>query len=434
VSTASSDRASRTVVPAKQPLSGTLRVPGDKSIAHRAVMLNAAARGTALVRGVPSGGDVASTIGAMRALGCTVERDGDGLRITGRALGFAAPARPLDCENSGTTIRLLTGLLAGTGIEAVLDGDASLKRRPMERVATPLRALGARVETTGGRAPVRVHPAKLMGAHVDLDVASAQVKSAVLFAGLSAHGRTEVREPAPSRDHSERMLAAMGVPIVHGAGGIALDGPVVPRAVDVEICGDASSAAFFAVAAALVEGSDVTIENVCLNPTRTGFVAVLRRMGADDAVEQTCVTAGESGGSLRVRGSELRAVDIGADEVPSTIDELPVLAVAAAFAEGTSTISGASELRVKESDRIATVSAMLMALGAHVEAKPDGLVIDGAALRGGARVATGGDHRLVMSAAVAALACRAPVEIEDPGAAAVSFPGFFAALEGICGG
>jgi 3-phosphoshikimate 1-carboxyvinyltransferase len=428
---AANESRPRTVEPARRALRGTVRVPGDKSIAHRAVMLNAAAKGTALVRGVPDGGDVRSTIGAMRALGATLEHDGDVLRIDGCALGFASPARPIDCGNSGTTIRLLTGLLAGVGIEAALDGDASLRRRPMERVAKPLRALGARVDTTDGRAPVRIHPAKLTGTHVDLEVASAQVKSCVLFAGLSAAGPTEVREPAPSRDHSERMLAAMGVRVVHGDTGIAVHGPVVPRAVDVAICGDASSAAFFAVAAALVDGSDVTIEHICLNPTRTGFVDVLRRMGADVHTEQTAIVAGESVGTLRVRGSRLRAVDIGAGEVPATIDELPVLAVAAAFAAGTSTISGASELRVKESDRIATVSAMLAALGAKVEAKPDGLVIEGTDVRGGARVATGGDHRLVMSAAVAALACREPVEIEEPEAAAVSFPGFFATLASV---
>jgi 3-phosphoshikimate 1-carboxyvinyltransferase len=240
-----------------------------------------------------------------------------------------------------------------------------------------------------------------------------------------------VTEPAPSRDHTERMLASMGVRLARRGTSVALDGPAVPRAVDVAVCGDASSAAFFVVAAAVVPGSEIVVEDVCLNATRTGFVSVLRRMGADVEARATAEIAGEPVGELRARGSRLRGAAIGPDDVPSTIDELVVLAVAAALAEGTTTIAGAGELRVKESDRIATVAAMLRALGARVRETEDGMVIDGGALRGGARVATEGDHRLVMAAAVAALACGEPVAIDDAAAAAVSFPGFFAALEGV---
>ena len=299
----------------------------------------------------------------------------------------------------------------------------------MERVAAPLRTMGADVDTTSGNAPVRIRPAVLRGASITLDVASAQLKSAVLLAGLSATGRTRVCEPVPSRDHTERMLASMGVPVVRIANGAAIDGPIVPRAVDVDVCGDPSSSAFFAVAAAIVAGSDVTIAGVCLNPTRTGFVGVLRRMGAHVDVVSRGEMAGEPIGDLRVRGSRLRATKIGAAEIPSVIDELPVLAVAAACAEGTTTITGAGELRVKESDRIATVVAMLQALGVRAGERPDGMVVEGGRLIGGASVSTDGDHRLVMSAAVAALACERPVGVDDAGAASVSYPGFFATLE-----
>jgi 3-phosphoshikimate 1-carboxyvinyltransferase len=423
--------ASKRVEPARGALRGTLRVPGDKSIAHRAVLFNAAAQGTARLRGLPTGADVLSSIAAVRALGCRIEQADDSLRIEGRALRFDSPSAPIDCGNSGTTMRLLTGLLAGARIEAVLDGDASLRRRPMERVAAPLRSLGARVETSDGRAPVRIHSAALAGTRVQLSIASAQLKSAVLLAGLSASGRTEVVEPSLSRDHTERMLASMGVAVARNGAASAIDGPVVPRAVDVDVCGDASSAAFFTVAGCLVAGSEITIEDVCLNPTRTGFVDVLRRMGADVRCEQTREQAGEPVGRVFAKHSRLHGIDIGPEDVPATIDELPIVAVAAALAHGTTTIRGAGELRVKESDRIATVASMLRVLGGSVRETSDGMEIEGGSLRGGASVATDGDHRIVMAAAIAALACREPVDIEEPGAAAVSFPQFFTLLEGL---
>ena len=422
--------ATRTVLPARKRLAGSVRVPGDKSIGHRSVLFNAAAVGTATIRGLPDGADVCSSVDAMRTLGCKVERRDGVVTIEGCALRFRAPDHAIDCGNSGTTMRLLTGLLAGSGIDVVLDGDASLRRRPMERVARPLREMGAQIETTDGRAPIRIASARLRGASVKLDVASAQLKSAVLLAALSTEGRTEVTEPALSRDHSERMLASMGVAIQRHRTTLALRGPVIPRAVDVSVCGDSSSSAFFAVAAAIVRDSDVVVENVCLNPTRTGFVDVLRRMGANIETRVTGDVAGEPVGSIRVRGDAvLRAVAIGPDDVPATIDELPVLAVAAALARGTTVIKGAGELRVKESDRIATVADMLSRLGARVEETPDGMRIEGGVLSGGARIATHGDHRLVMAAAVAALACEEAVEIEEPEAAGVSFPAFFRTLE-----
>jgi len=422
----------RAVAPALRPLRGSVRVPGDKSIAHRAVLFNAAAEGTARVHGVPGGADVRSSIEAMRTLGARIEKLDDSLRIDGCALRFCAPHGPLDCGNSGTTMRLLAGLLAGVGIDVVLDGDASLRRRPMERVARPLRAMGGRIETSEGHAPVRIRPATLHGATIALDVASAQLKTAVLLAALSAQGRTEVSEPVLSRDHSERMLASMGVSVARRETTLSVNGPVVPRAVDVTVCGDASSAAFFAVAAAIVDGSDVVVEDVCLNPTRTGFVDVLRRMGARIETTVTGETAGEPVGTLRVRGGAmLQSVEIGPAEVPATIDELPVLAVAAALARGTTVMRGAAELRVKESDRIAAVAEMLRTLGGNVAETPDGMVIEGGSLRGGARVKTHADHRLVMGAAVAALACDEVVEVEEPEAAGVSFPEFFARLESL---
>jgi 3-phosphoshikimate 1-carboxyvinyltransferase len=423
--------AVRTIRPASAPLRGELEVPGDKSLAHRAVLFNGCARGRARITGLPDGHDVLSSVAAMTALGCVVEGPRDGvLEIEGRAMRLAAPGAVVDCGNSGTTIRLLMGLLSGQRFESVLDGDASLRRRPMERVAAPLRELGACVTTTDGRAPVRVLPAQLHPARVDTHVASAQVKSALLLAALSAAGTTTVVESVPTRDHSERMLAAMGIDVSRADGLVSIVGGV-PTAIDVALCGDASSAAFFVVAATLVAGSDVTVRGVGLNPTRTGFLSVLERMGANVEVSSERDVAGEPVGDLRVRGAELVATEIGGAEIPACIDELPVLAVAASLARGRTRIRDAGELRVKESDRIATVAAMLAALGIAVEERVDGLDIEGGALAGGARVDAAGDHRIAMSAAVAALAAARPVEIGGADAASVSFPAFYQSLEAL---
>lgn len=424
--------SAKTVLPARGPLRGRVAVPGDKSIAHRAVMFNAAAQGEALVRGLPSGRDVASTVAAMARLGAGIERvAADAIRVRGRDLAFERAPGCIDCENSGTTMRLLCGLLAGQqGLDTTLVGDASLSRRPMRRVAEPLARLGATIETTDGHAPLRIRGSLLTGTEVSLAVASAQVKSALLLAGLQGRGTTVVIEPAATRDHTERLLAAMGVDVVIGAAApaVSIQGPARLQCVDVAVPGDPSSAAFLLAAATLVPGSDVTIQSVLLNPTRLGFLHVLRRMGAEVESHVDAVAGGEEVGTVRARFSRLRAFEIGADEVPATIDELPLLAVVAAFAEGVSTVRGAAELRVKESDRIATTAAMLGAIGIEVEVFEDGLRVHGAKPRGGATVATHGDHRIAMSAAVAALACDGGVTIDDAESVAVSFPEFFDAL------
>lgn len=423
-------------VPARNPLTGAIRVPGDKSIAHRAILFNACAAGRARVRGIPDGADVASTIRVVSALGAEVVRESaDCVAVAGRGFQFSEPPSPLDCGNSGTTMRLSMGLLAAQSFESVLDGDASLRRRPMERVARPLRAMGADVATSGGHAPVRIRGSCLKPISYTLEVASAQVKTAMLLAALQSTGVSEIREPAATRDHSERMLRAMGASISHDAGVLVVAGPTALRAMDVDVCGDPSSAAFFVVAACLVAGSDVRIENVGLNPSRLGFVDVLLRMGADVSIERRGESAGEPWGALRVRASALRGVEIGPAEVPACIDELPVLAIAAAAASGPTTISGADELRVKESDRIASTAAVLRAFGATVSERPDGLVIDGLgtgrAFRGGATVDSAGDHRIAMAAGVGGLIASGETSIVDAAAAVISYPRFFDTLEAV---
>jgi len=428
-------KAVRSAAPARGPLAGRLRVPGDKSIAHRAVLFNAAAAGRATVRGLPDGADVASSLAAVAALGCRIERrSATEVVIEGRNFRFEAPSNVVDCGNSGTTMRLLMGLLAGQVFDVSLDGDASLRRRPMERVAKPLRAMGAIITTNEGKAPVTVRRGTLKAAVHDMTVASAQVKTALLLAALQARGTSEIREPIATRDHSERMLGAMDAPITVENRSIRIDGPAELRAVDVDVCGDASSSAFFAVAGSIVGGSHLVIEHVCLNPTRLGFIAVLRRMGALIEVAPRGESAGEPFGDLVVRAAPLVGTAITPDEIPSCIDELPVLAVAAAAATGRTTIEGAEELRVKESDRIATVGAMLRAWGVNVIESPGGMTIDGLGsaqgrhLKGGVTVRSHGDHRIAMAAAVGALVADGPVGIEDAAAAVVSFPRFFETL------
>ncbi len=430
------------IPPAAGGLSGSLRVPGDKSIAHRAVMFNGFGQGTALVTGLPAGLDVNSTIVATRKLGAVIEAAPQqgvrALRIRGCAMKPTRPIDPIDCGNSGTTMRLLAGLLSGCGIAFELTGDASLRRRPMGRIAIPLREMGAVIVTAPkGRAPLRVRRSSLRGTQHLLPVASAQVKSALLLAGLSAHGRTCVTESAATRDHTELLLRAMGVDLHEQGGALCIDGPVVPQCVDVEVPGDPSSAAFFLVAAVLVAGSDIRIDGVCLNPTRIGFVHLLKRMGAKIEIETTGVCGGEAVGSLRVvtprTGTKLCGIEISDADVPAAIDELPILAVAAAAASGRTVISGAAELRVKESDRIASVARLLAGFGVSVQEQPDGMTIHGAggAFRGAADSDPAGDHRIVMAAAVAALRAPAAVRIRGAGAAAVSYPEFFDTLEGL---
>ena len=412
------------------PLRGDTSVPGDKSIAHRALLLGALADGTSVVRGFSGGADVRATLEAVGRLGARTSCEGETVHITGGGLDLGAGREAvIDCANSGTTMRLGMGVVAGVAGSCTLDGDASLRRRPMERVAEPLRAMGARVETTGGRAPVRVHGGALEAVDWVLPVASAQLKSAVLLAGLRARGRTRVREPLPSRDHTERLLGLMSVYLVCAERGVTVAGGQRLRAAEIPLPGDPSSAAFLVVAALLVPGSEIRLRGVGLNPTRTGALAILRRMGADVRVEGSRDEAGEPRGDLIARASRLRGTSIGAAEVPAAIDELPLLAIAAAFAEGETRITDAAELRVKESDRLAALE-QLAPLGVAIRVADDGLTLrglDGGRLRGGA-VQAAGDHRIAMAFAVAGLRAERGIEIADPACVAVSFPGFFATL------
>ncbi len=397
---------------------------------HRAVLFNCLAEGTAIVAGLPDGEDVQSTMRAMRALGCRIENYASGdVRIVGSAMRLREPSEAIDCGNSGTTMRLLMGVLAGSRVCATLTGDASLSRRPMERVAVVLRKLGAQIETVGGHPPVKIDGTSLTACDVDTAVASAQVKSAAILAALRADGTTLVHEPEATRDHTERMLAAMGVSVSTDATTISVVGPSVPRAIDIDVCGDASSAAFFAVAATLIADSDIVVRSICANPGRIGFIHVLRRMGANIELVNEREVAGEPVVDLHVRSAALHATNIEGAEIPACIDELPILALAAACARGTTTIRDAAELRVKESDRIATVAALLTAMGVAVVERDDGLVIEGGrTLRGGGTIDAGGDHRVAMSAAVAGLLADGPISILGAEVAAVSFPGFFELL------
>ncbi|TMA38172.1 MAG: 3-phosphoshikimate 1-carboxyvinyltransferase [Deltaproteobacteria bacterium] len=418
------------VGPARRGLAGTVAVPGDKSIAHRALLLGALADGVSRVVGFPGGADTRSTLGAVRALGVRAEETADVVLVEGAGPELGERIRTtIDCGNSGTTMRLAAGLAAGAHGTVVLDGDASLRRRPMERVAEPLRRMGAEVATTDGRAPLTVRGGALGAIDWVLPVPSAQVKSAVLLAGLRARGTTRVREPHPSRDHTERLLPAFGVEVTREGEGVAVAGGQPLRAAEVMLPGDASSAAYFVVAALLVAGSELRLANVGVNPTRSGYLHVLRRMGATIDVVDVHEPAGEPRATLVVRASPLHATAIEAAEVPALIDELPVLAVAAALAEGTTTIAGAAELRVKESDRLAALE-QLGRLGVGLSTTADGLVVRGSAGRPlhAGRIASLGDHRIAMAFAVAGLVADAGVEIVDPACAAVSFPGFFERL------
>jgi 3-phosphoshikimate 1-carboxyvinyltransferase len=417
-------------------LRGEIRVPGDKSLSHRAVLFAAMARGTSRLSGVLDSADVWSTIGAVRALGADAEvtagEHGLTLVVTGwGAVGPTAPVGAIDCGNSGTTARLLLGVLAGYDIHAVLTGDASLSGRPMRRVTAPLAAAGARVAPTqAGTLPVGIQGGGLTGLRHDLAVASAQVKSALLLAATRAVGTTTVCEPAPSRDHTERLLPLFGVPVSRDADGcLSVTGPASLRAADFDVPGDPSSAAFLVAAALLVPGSDVVLPNIALNPTRAGFLRVLTRMGATIEVNLTEASAAgttvEPTGTLCVRhGPELTGTTVTAEEVPALIDEVPVLAVVAAVARGTTRFEGVGELRVKESDRLGAVVAALQALGASADAADDTLVIHGPTIFSAAALDSHGDHRLAMAYAVAGLASLGEVTIDRFEAIDVSYPGF----------
>jgi 3-phosphoshikimate 1-carboxyvinyltransferase len=410
-------------------LGGTLTVPGDKSISHRALMLGALARGQTAVTGFLAGADCLATLDALRALGVTVHQDApDRVRVDGvGAGGFATPRAALDMGNAGTAMRLMMGLLAGQGVRARLIGDASLMRRPMERVAVPLRLMGADLHTHAGTPPVEIAPvAQLQGIDYVLPVASAQVKSAVLLAALSARGVTRLTEPAPTRDHTERMLRAFGVELRCAGLQVSLQGPQALTATTLRVPADFSSAAFFLVAGALAAPAGLTLSHIGVNPTRTGLIELLRLMGAEIHIETRAGAAaeGEPVADITVRASRLRGIQAPLELIPLAIDELPVFFIAAACAEGETLVRGASELRVKESDRLSVMAAGLAALGVEHRLLSDGLWIRGRERLKGGRIDSHGDHRIAMAFAVAALRASAPIEIADVANVATSFPGF----------
>jgi 3-phosphoshikimate 1-carboxyvinyltransferase len=408
---------------------GVFTLPGDKSISHRAALLGAMAVGETRIRNYSAAADCASTLACLRGLGVDVVRDGTEVRIAGGGIeAWRPPSAVLDAGNSGSTIRMLAGALAGRHFRSVLTGDESLCRRPVERVAAPLRAMGATVLTTDGKPPLTIEGGRLRGLVYDLPVASAQVKTAVLLAGLQAEGVTTVREPFPSRDHTERMLPAFGVTVEREGLSATVRGGGRLRGTEVTVPGDASSAAFLVVAALVLPDSEVRLDGVLLSPTRTAFVEVLKAMGGKVEVRLD-VSAPEPVGSIVASTSRLRGTAVDPALVPSLVDEVPALAAAAAFAEGAFTVTGAAELRVKESDRIAALAEGLGALGARVRELPDGLVIEGGAPLAGARVRSHGDHRIAMALSLAALGAEGTTEVEGAECVAVSFPGFYALLD-----
>lgn len=412
-------------------LFGTVLLPPDKSVAHRAMLLAALGDGTSHVVGYSEAADPQTTKACVEALGIRVTDEDGILTVEGRGTrGLRAPSGDLDCGNSGTTMRLLAGVLAGQRFDSVLTGDESLSRRPMRRVADPLAAMGARLETTDGHAPVRISGTPLTGVTYRLPVASAQVKSCVLLAGMLAEGTTTVIEPVATRDHTERMLGLSTVEI-GGARHVSVEGGHRIPAQTWTIPRDVSAAAFFLVAGTIVPEGELRLPGVGLNPTRTALLDVLRAMGADLTITDERIVGGEPIGDLLVRPSRLSGVRVDGATVANLIDEVPILAVAAACAEGVTEIRDAAELRVKETDRIAAVAAMLRTMGADVTEHPDGLTVVGGRRLSGAHVVTHADHRIAMSAAIAGLVTATPVTVDDPACAAVSFPGFWDALRDV---
>ena len=411
------------------PIRREVRVPGDKSISHRALMFASLADGKSVLHGLQAGLDVAATRACMERLGVEMREQGDALVVHGRGVsGLEEPSDILDCANSGTTMRLVSGIVAGFSFLSVLTGDRHLRKRPMARVLDPLREMGAlalgRKEDT--LAPLVIRGGSLRALEWKMNVASAQVKSSILLAGLNARGETWVEEPQPTRDHTERMLAAMGVEILRdGPCRVGLRGGQQLRPTDMTVPGDPSSAAFWAAAALLVPGSRVTVKHVSLNPSRTGFFRILERMGAPVELTVRGEAMGEPVGDVTVEYARLTGVRVTPEEVPSAIDEFPILGVVASVAEGETTVTGAEELRHKESDRIDTLAGELRKAGVEVQTFPDGMRITGGTKLHTARFASHGDHRLAMALGVLGLALPQGGVVEDAEAAAVSYPGFF---------
>jgi 3-phosphoshikimate 1-carboxyvinyltransferase len=423
------------IEPINKPLRGEINVPGDKSIAHRAVIFGSIAKGRTRIFNLSGGDDNSRTVRAFRQMGVEIGRDGAALCIEGKGWqGLHAPGQTIDCGNSGTTMRLMSGLLAGLPFHSELDGDGSLRQRPMQRVIDPLMQMGAKIRSKSGNglAPLEIDGGGLHAISYRMPIASAQVKSAILLAALQADGTTTVEEPQPSRDHTEVMIRGFG-------GELSIDGPCISvkggqslTGQEVRIPGDISSAAFFLAAAAIIPGSDVTIRNVGCNPTRDGVIEILQRMGASIEIFNQRSAAGERVADFKVVGGKLIGIDVGADLVARTIDEYPILSIAAAVADGVTTFSDVKELRFKESDRIAAMTEGLRTLGVHVDEREDGMTIHGGARLSGGAVRSFADHRIAMSFAIAALVSAAAVEIDDAACADISFPTFFALLEKIC--
>ncbi|MGA3159138.1 MAG: 3-phosphoshikimate 1-carboxyvinyltransferase [Steroidobacteraceae bacterium] len=407
-------------------LGGIIEVPGDKSISHRALMLGGLAEGMTRITGFLAGEDCLSTLAALQAMGVRIRRPAPTeVIVHGAGMdSLRAPAAPLDMGNAGTAIRLFMGLLSGAPFESTLIGDHSLMRRPMERVAVPLRLMGARIDTREGKPPVMIHGgAPLHGIDYVLPVASAQVKSAILLAGLGAEGTTRVTEPAPTRDHTERMLGGFGVQVIRDGSTASLVGGQRLRAHAVDVPGDISSAAFFLVAGALASLDGLTLRNVGINPTRTGLLEMLRLMGANLTITPRAVQGPEPTADITVRAAPLHGIQVPAELVPLAIDEFPAFFIAAAAASGETIVTGAAELRVKESDRLAVMAEGLTALGVQCELRPDGMRIVGGPIHGGT-VRSHADHRIAMAFAVAATRATGPIRIEDVANVATSFPGF----------
>ncbi len=421
------------------PLRGTIAVPGDKSITHRAIILSALGDGPTPITGYCRGEDCLNTMRAFRALGVRVDETEQQLTVHGKGMwGLGEAHGPVDCGNSGTGIRLLTGVLAGQDFFTVLTGDHSIRRRPMGRVVKPLRQMGAVIagRKGGELAPLAIIGSRLQRMTYQTPVASAQIKSALLLASLYAEGVTSVTEPRLSRDHTERLFEYVGIPFVREGLTVSVEGHPSIRwgGKEISVAGDFSAAAFFIVGASIVPGSDVTVSGVGINPTRIGLLHVMKRMGADISLMDQRQLGGEPVADLRIKSAPLRGVNIAADEIPQTIDEFPIFCVAAAVAVGRSEISGAEELRVKESDRIATMAGELRAMGARITEKPDGMIIEGlggdnrnGSLKG-TRCASHGDHRIAMAAAVGALTAEQPTRIDDAECIDTSFPAFHGKL------
>ena len=415
------------ISPATQPLRGTVLVPGDKSITHRALILGALAEGQTRITGFSRGEDCLHTLRAIQHLGVEVKEIPEGLEVMGKGLwGLTEPEAVLDCGNSGTGLRLLAGVLAGQDFFSVLTGDSSLRNRPMGRVVAPLRKMGATITgRCGGEfAPLAMQGAALKPCWHESPVASAQIKSCVLLAGLFAEGTTTVKEPRKSRDHTERLLTYLGIPLEAEACLVRVQGRQSFNGKPIVVPGDISAAAFFIVAASIVPGSEILLTGVGLNPERTGILEILLKMGADITILNNREVSGEPVGDLRVRSARLTGTMVGAELIPKTIDELPILCVAAALADGETCISGAQELRVKETDRIHAMTTELARFHVAIEEKPDGIVIQGGRPLRGASCKSYGDHRVVMSLAIAGLVAETETVIDDVDCVETSFPGF----------